>query len=280
MIDACTGKVCSLQRVGSFSGQNRLCTSGTRFMNGPLGASCGGDNGSAILQTVSDVTYPAASAVNDGARRGIRLLKDNGKDGTYSSQTIVRVAKFATKLWRTINGEGASLGSQPGRNTAGICAHDNVLRCTLVALWQSIWSRQCWQLLKAQTLHAMEGTPQYDSMGLDQVMKTTPKEKEAASLDGDALKPLAQLVDAEIDRQRWRGEMPTQAYRYFKSTTDNLNLTEVGQPLPIVKKDAAWKSGGWLASTAHQRRAQGADGGSAVTKIRLMVKSSSVGETS
>ena len=74
--------------------------------------------------------------------------------------------------------------------------------------------------------------------------------------------------------------MPTQAYRYFKSTADNLNLTEVGQPLPIVKKDAAWKSGGWVASTAHQRRAQGADGGSAVTKIRLMVKSSSVGETS
>ncbi|KAL7553517.1 hypothetical protein ACHAWF_016790, partial [Thalassiosira exigua] len=68
MMDACTGKVCSLQRVGSFCGQNRLVTSGSRFMNGPLGASCGGDNGSALLMTVSESTYPAANAVNDGAR--------------------------------------------------------------------------------------------------------------------------------------------------------------------------------------------------------------------
>ena len=105
MMDACTGKICSLQRVGSFSGQSRLCESGSRFMNGPLGASYGGDNGSALLLTVSDATYPAANAVNDGARRGMRLLKDSCTAGTYCQTSIVRVAKFGSKLWRTINGE-------------------------------------------------------------------------------------------------------------------------------------------------------------------------------
>ena len=73
--------------------------------------------------------------------------------------------------------------------------------------------------------------------------------------------------------------MASEAYSYFKSSKQkndgSLNLTEVGQPLPIVKKDAGWKLGGWVASTAQQRRSQGADGGQAVTKIRLNVKSSS-----
>jgi len=250
-------------------------------MNGPLGASCGGDNGSSLLLTVSDFTYPAANAVNDGARRGLRLLKDSCKDGTYTSQTFVRVAKFATKLWRTINGELASLpiGITPCE-TVGVCAHDNHLRCALVALWQWIWPRQCWQFLRAQSLHAMEGTPQYYSMGLNHVMKTTSEEKEAAPLEDQALAPLSRVVEAEIDRQKWRGEMASEAYEYFKSNKDNINLTEAGQPLPVVEKDSAWKLGGWVASTAQQRRTQGADGGSAVTKIRLMVKSNTIGENS
>merc|ERR1712032_1521864 len=72
MMDACTGKICSWQRVGSFCGQRRLIQCGTRMMNGPLGASCGGDNGSTLLMTVSEVSLPAANAVNDGARRGLR----------------------------------------------------------------------------------------------------------------------------------------------------------------------------------------------------------------
>ena len=274
MIDACTGKVCSLQRVGSYCGQNRLCASGSRFMNGPLGASGGGDNGSALLLTVSDITYPAANAVNDGARRGLRLLRDTCKDATYTSQTIVRVAKFATKLWREINGETSS----PSQAYAGVCTHDNTLRSTLLALWQWVWPRHCWQLVKAQSLHAMEGTPQYYSMGLQHVMKTTAEEKEGARLEDESLKPLVQVVEAEVDRQKWRGEMPGQAYKYFKNSTENINLTECGQPLPTIEKDAAWKMGGWVASTAHQRRSQGADGGSAVTKIRLMVKSTSTVE--
>lgn len=243
-------------------------------MNGPLGASCGGDNGSALLMTVSEATYPAANAVNDGARRGLRLLKDPCKDSTYSSQTVVRVAKFATKLWRTINGEAVSPGGTPA--SVGVCSHDNHLRCSLVALWQWIWPRQCWQFMKAQALHAMEGTPQYYSMGLNHVMKTTAEEKEAAASEDQALAALAQVVEAEVDRQRYRGEMAADAYQYYKKSKETYqNLTEAGQPLPTVEKDMAWKLGGWVASTAQQRRIQGADGGSAVSKIRLLVKSSS-----
>lgn len=242
-------------------------------MNGPLGASCGGDNGSSLLMTVSDFSYPAANAVNDGARRGLRLLKDNCKDGTYTSQTIVRVAKFATRLWRTINGENVEQAQ-----ATGICAHDNHLRCSLVALWQWIWPRQCWQFMRALSWHAMEDTPQYYSMGLHHVMKTTPEERDAAALEDQTLAPLIKVVEAEIDRQKWRGEMASEAYKYFKSSKDNINLAEAGQPLPVVEKDTAWKLGGWIASTAQQRRNQGADGGSAVTKIRLMVKSSGTSE--
>ncbi len=264
MIDACTGRVCSLQRVASFCSQDRLCGAGSRFLNGPLGASCGGDNGSALLLTVSGFSYPAANAVNDGARVGIRLLKDICKDGTFSSQTVLRVARFGTKLWRVVNGE-----------LSGVCAHDNSLRCSLAAVWQWIWTKKCPQLMRAQPFHAMEGTPQYLSLGLNHVIKISAEEKEAAELEDALLNPLAQVVEAEIDKQRWRGEMAGQAYKYFKSTKDNLDLTGIGQPLPVVEKDSAWKLGGWIASTAQQRRSQGADGGSAITKIRLMVKSSS-----
>lgn len=236
-------------------------------MNGPLGASGGGDNGSSLLLTVSETTYPAASAVNDGARRGLRLLKDPCKDNTLGTKTLVRVAKFASKLWRTINGELV-----PPGETVGVCAYDNQLRCTLIALWQWIWPRQCWQALKLQSFHAMEGKDMYFSMGMHNVMKTTAQEKEASTLEDQAVAPLARVVESEVDRQKWRGEMAGEAYEYFKNSS---KLTEAGQPLPTVEKDAAWKLGGWVASAAQQRRAQGADGGSAVTKIRLMVKSSS-----
>lgn len=253
-------------------------------MNGPLGASCGGDNGSALLLNVSDFTYPAANAVNDGARRGLRLLKDTGKDKSFSNQIVVRVATFASRLWRTINGELLSPdehipASTSTCETVGVCAHDNTLRCALVSVWQWIWTRQCWQLIRAQGWHAMEGTPQYYSMGLNHVVKTTAEEKDDGLLEDQALEPLAKVVEAEIGRQKWRGEMAGTAYKYYKSTKDNA-LLEVGQPLPVVAKDTAWKVGGWVASTAQQRRTQGADGGSVVTKIRLMVKSSNVGENS
>ena len=249
-------------------------------MNGPLGASYGGDNGSALLLTVSDVTYPAANAVNDGARRGLRLLRHKHKDASYTSQTIVRVAKFPSKLWRTINGESISPSTHSQCEPAGVCAHDNSLRCSLVALWQWMWPDHCSQFLRTQTLLALEGTPQYFSMGLNHFMKTTAEEKKAAHLENVALEPLIKVVEDEIDCQKWRGEMAGNAYQYFKKTKGNINLTEAGQPLPIVEKDAAWKLGGWVASTAQQRRSQGADGGSAVTKIRLMVKSSGAGDDS
>jgi hypothetical protein len=118
----------------------------------------------------------------------------------------------------------------------------------------------------------MEGTPQYFSMGLNHVMKTTAEEKEVTLLEDEALQPLIKVVEAEIDRQKFRGEMHNKAYG--KSPV----FTEAGQPLPVVKKDDAWRLGGWVASTAQQRRSQGADGGSAVTKIRLMVKNSGAGD--
>lgn len=267
MMDACTGKICSLQRVGSFAGQGRLCGQGARFTNGPLGSSCGGDNGSSMLLTVADSTLPAANAVNDGARRGLRALKDTCKEGI--NQTQARVARFASRLWRTMNGEAVTSGASPS-NAGGICAHDSQLRCQLVALWQWIWPRHCYQVMRSQSWHAVEGTPQYYAMGMDQVIKTTVEERDAAALDDQALTELGKAVEDEIDKQKWRGEMASEAYSNCKKE----DMTVVGQPLPLVKKDEAWRLGGWVASTSQQRRTQGADGGSAVTKIRLLVSKS------
>ena len=61
-----------MQRVGSIGGRNDLLTSGARYLNGPLGASYGGDSGSAVVNNVNPVSHPAASFVNDGARLGLR----------------------------------------------------------------------------------------------------------------------------------------------------------------------------------------------------------------
>ncbi len=254
-------------------------------MNGPLGASYGGDNGSALLLTVSGATYPAANAVNDGARRGLRLLRDSCVDdpdrtvlrtSNYDTNAIVRVSKFATKLWRTINGERLGSGPTPTSRRAnfGVCAHDTHLRCALVALWQWIFPRQ---LLLTRSFPAKEVIPQNCPVELSHVMKATEADEEAAVLEDDALKPLIKVVEDEIDRQIWRGDMAKEAFEYFMSTKENSNLTDVGQPLPLVKRDDAWKLGGWVASAAQQRRKNLADGGIGVTKIRLMVKSSSTG---
>ena len=111
MIDACTGKICSTQRAALLTRKNDLLTAGSYILNGPLGASYGCENGSSLHTTVSESSMPAASAVNDGARRGLHLLRQAGgqpKPGQKfiaSESTVVRVATLASNLWRTINGE-------------------------------------------------------------------------------------------------------------------------------------------------------------------------------
>lgn len=135
-MDACTGKVCSMQRIGAIAGRNDLVLAANRFLNGALGSGNGGDNGSAFLMSVSAASFPAASAVNDGARRGLHLVTKAGHPKeTISEVLIVRVARFATRLWRTINGEPADqpkeIRSAP---TLGVCAYDGILRCSLLAV--------------------------------------------------------------------------------------------------------------------------------------------------
>lgn len=248
-------------------------------MNGPLGSSYGGDNGSALLMVVSDHSYPAAHCVNAGARLGLKLLRDTcktprdskDKKENYSNQAVIKVASFASRLWRTINGEHCGTSHS---ETFGSCAHDTHLRCTLVALWQWLWPKHCFQLMRAQSWHAMEGTPQYHAMGLDKVLKQTAEERDVTEKEDQILKPLADIVENEVKRQHWRGQMAAQAYDY--SEKDNKgSQTEINQPLPLVDKNAAWKLGGWIASTAQQRREKNLDGGRAVRKINLHVQSKS-----
>ena len=111
-------------------------------------------------------------------------------------------------------------------------------------------------------------------------MNITEEEKEAMKEEEEACKALKDIADIEIDRQRWRGDMSKRSYEFHKGEKATPNVPvepltsasqDLGKPLPLVARDAAWRSGGWIASTAQQRRAKGLDGGSAITKIRLTV---------
>jgi len=94
MMDACTGKVCSTQRVASIGGRNDNVEDISRYLCGPLGSSHGGDNGSALFLTVSNEVFPAANAVNDGARMGLKLIMRAGLDSSFKEETVVRVASL------------------------------------------------------------------------------------------------------------------------------------------------------------------------------------------
>ena len=294
MMDSCTGKVCSMQRVGAIAGRNDLVSSLARFYLGPLGACHGGDNGSAAITAVSAMTFPAASAVNDGARRGMRLLSRAGHPSSqFRQEAVVRVAIFATRLWRTINGEPADLLSPVDEKSPrqqypllGVCAYNGMLRCSLLALWQWIWPKGCYALLQVQSWGAHENTLHYRNIGAHHVMKISDAEKVAATAEENSLSELNQYVELERDRQVWRGEMTQKAYDIHtassKGSQSSNNLSQdllaistaaaekgIGQPLPPITRDAAFKQGGWIASAAQQRRALALDGGTAVTKLRL-----------
>jgi hypothetical protein len=191
---------------------------------------------------------------------------------------IVRIARFATNLWRTINGEPLVLGSStPGHfnGTVGVCAYDGHLRCTLLALWQWLWPKGSFAVMQVQTWKAHEGTQHYKEIGADRVMKISSEEKDASNTEDASLGEIERLVSSEIDRQLWRGEMAAKAYEFYESGKSGIiadaSAAEqgIGQPLPPIERDNAFKSGGWIASAAQQRRAKSLDGGTAVTKLRL-----------
>ena len=129
--------------------------------------------------------------------------------------------------------------------------------------------------MQVQTWKGHEGTKHYIDIGAHKVMKATDEEKEAATAEEGLLCDLSALVGIEIDRQQWRGEMYIKAHEYSKSSKAAQGVDAVaaeqgiGQSLPPIQRDSAFKAGGWIASAAQQRRAQGLDGGTAVTKLRL-----------
>jgi hypothetical protein len=128
-----------------------------------------------------------------------------------------------------------------------------------------------------QAWKTREGTTEYEEMGAQHVMKITDSEMQAAKEEDAFLNDLAGLVNSEIDRQAWRGEMAQKAYSLFKSNNSTTAVDAaaaeqgIGQPLPPIQRDMAFKQGGWIASAAQQRRAKALDGGTAVTKLRLKV---------
>ena len=262
-MDACTGRVCSYQRVGTFAGRHDLVTSAARFYCGPLGAPYGGDSGACV-------TIPAAAAVTDGARRGMRMIGKAGrpKETSIRPEVVTRVAKFGTQLWRTVNGDDAVEPSNPG-----VCAFDGVLRSSLLALWQWIFPRGCIAVLQVQSWKP-ESVP-FDISG---VMKKSESERTPAAVnDKQALEELARVVGSERKRQEWRGEMAKKAYEVYAATPNkdpNAISSGVGHPLPQIERDAAFRFGGWIASAAHQRRAKSLDGGAVVSQIRLKMKTS------
>jgi hypothetical protein len=143
-------------------------------------------------------------------------------------------------------------------------------------LWQWLWPRGCFPVLQVQVRKPTEWTRDYKELGVDKVMRMSEEEKIAASEEEASLSELHRLVSIELDRQLWRGEMAMKAYDIFKATKSASSITDatateqgIGQPLPPIKRDLAFRQGGWIASSAQQRRATGLDGGTAVTKIRV-----------
>jgi hypothetical protein len=278
MLDVCTGKVSSMQRVGVVGARSDLCNSGARFYGGPLGATNGNDNGSALLMSVNAATNPVANAVNDGARRGLRFIGRAGhpRDETKDEITA-RVAKFATVLWRTINGHRVPTSTNDSTDFTrdGVCANDGILRCSLLALWQWIWPKACYAIRRVHSWQSHEETPRYKALGADKVLKVYEEETEAASKEEKLFDPLNKIVNAEIDRQAWRGDMVTKAYEHtMEKKGASKDDNSIGDLLPPILRDNAFKQGGWVTSTSRQRRAMQLDGGMAVTKIRLTVKGS------
>lgn len=240
---------------------------------------------------------PVANAVNDGAKSGLKVLKRAGIESNSTSSlltetTVVRVAKFATLLWRTINGEsggkdslkdvGFSSGTVAPVTSVvdGVCSYDAHLRCTLLSLWQWLWHKECPAVLRVQSWRRQpERIAMYKDLGADDVMKVTDEEREAAAAEDAVCSSLKNIVKREIDRQKWRGEMAKVVQRresQSSMTAKDLSSTSQGldKPLSIVDRDHAWEHGGWIASAALHRRRKREDGGPVVKKIRLAMKSS------
>jgi len=276
-----------MQRVGAIAGRNDLVMSASRFLNGPLGASHGGDNGSALLMAVSRGGFQAATAVNNGARRGVRLLSRAGdpRKEKIEEAIVVRVAHFATRLWRTINGEPADPPQkvETGVAVVGVCAYDGILRSSLLALWQCIWSKACFAVLQVQAWTRSDKNQHYAELGAHLVMKISDDERAAAAEEENALSELNRLVATELKRQEWRGDMAKKAFDISRGTGvaqgQDVAAAEqgIGQPLPPINRDNAFRQGGWIASAAQQRRALSLDGGTAVKSVRLRGKASSDG---
>ena len=281
MFDACTGKICSTQRVANVASCNDFIIAGIRQYDGPLGATYGSENGSSIHTTVGEYNTPAADAVNDGARSGFRLLRTAGQKVEGNEDVIVRVAKFASSMWRLVNGElgGTEIvcihGQKPSTTVVdGICAHDAQLRGILLALLQWLWPKGCFAIMRVESWRELQNSARFRNLGIDEVMSINDAEKAAAALEDKYCEDLRAILAEEKDRQVWRGEMAEARRQEVVATKDSsLNAQGVNYPLEIVQKDEAWKLGSWVSSTAQQRRAKGADGGSSVsvTKLRLKI---------
>eukprot|EP00529_Nitzschia_sp_RCC80_P005154 CAMPEP_0113472682 /NCGR_PEP_ID=MMETSP0014_2-20120614/17643_1 /TAXON_ID=2857 /ORGANISM="Nitzschia sp." /LENGTH=996 /DNA_ID=CAMNT_0000365403 /DNA_START=1 /DNA_END=2987 /DNA_ORIENTATION=+ /assembly_acc=CAM_ASM_000159 len=278
MLDSCTGKVGSVQRVGVVGGRNDLVSSSARLLNGPLGAGPGNDVGASVVNTVSAELYPAANAVNDGARRGLKFLKHAGHPREpIDEETLVRIAIFASNLWRTINGEPMELQRSVSgffNGSIGVCANDGQLRCALMALWQWLWPKSCMAVVQVQSRQASGWTKSAEELGVDKVMKTSAEEESASLQEERLLSEMKNRVTMEIDRQIWRGEMSSEAYKIHRSTPKTSSVSDlsakergIGEPLPPIERDKAFKAGGWVSSAAQQRRNRNLDGGGILTKV-------------
>ena len=136
-------------------------------------------------------------------------------------------------------------------------------------------------LYKSNTWKSHENTQHYKDIGADRVMKISKEEREASNAEEACLGEINRLVTLEVDRQQWRGEMAMKSYEFYKiSKANNMTTPDpsaleqgIGQPLPPIQRDNAFKAGGWVASAAQQRRNLALDGGTAVTKLRIRRRS-------
>jgi len=91
-----------------------------------------------------------------------------------------------------------------------------------------------------------------------------------------SINDLKRLVDNEMNRQKIRCDLSLKAYESARADAmaDTSSAKQgLGVPLPLVVRDDSWRLGAWSVSSAHQRRAEGLDGGAAISRVRLKVSS-------
>ncbi len=266
MLDCCTGRIATTQRAainscygtGSVEALNRI-------VNGPLGRTFGEENASGALGLVKDRNFPTANSVNNGCRAGMGLLKRAGSEDTWTKKkfevpTVMRVAKFATRLWNSMHSHEVRL--------------DEDLRISFVNVWTLLWPTRlnksqldvgCPALYRARKVLAAGGSAANEVQKFfrhDPSTELRIASEEDMSKVNEAKKIMGEIKAIMMRETLTREVRDSAAQRHYEAEMERFNRgggldTRGGdsqRPMELVQRDGLWKEGSWVASVAQQRK--------------------------